>query len=211
MSTIVSPENTDSLLESTNPDGGLDVIGQQHEENIIEIRGDNPVGIIGGKLNDTITTGKGDALIFTGKGDDIINGGAGDDIFRGGKGNDAIKGFAGADFLSGGSGDDVLRGGFGGLDENDHPIGDTLKGGTGNDIFEFAASEFETGVDKIVDFKKGNFHDVIKIFGVGEEGSVSYNPETGLVHVNEETAIDIGKNLDVNVAKSEDNDTWELF
>ncbi len=208
MSSIVAPDNTDLSTAVESPDGGLDVVGQQDEENIIEILGDAPVGIIGGGLNDEITTGAGDATIFTADGDDIIQGGIGDDIFRGGDGDDTIWGGLGADILIGGDGNDVLRGGLGGVDEDGNPEGDTLKGGAGEDIFEFAASELGTGVDKIVDFQADGFEDKIRIFGVGEEGSVTYNPETGLVSINGQEAIDIGTGLDID---PEDDDSFELL
>jgi|GEM_PF-1974821 len=214
MSSIVSPDNTDFLTQVESADGGLDVVGQQDEENIIEIRGDAPVGIVGGELGDRIVTGKGDAIVFTGDGDDSIFGGAGNDVLRGGDGDDVIYGYVGADIIIGGEGNDTIRGGFGGVDEDGNPLGDTLKGGTGEDIFQFAASEFDedSAVDKIVDFQADGFEDKIKIFGVGEEGSVNYNPETGLVEVNGQGVIDIGKNLDgIDAKKMEDNDTWELF
>lgn len=208
MSSIVSPENTDLLTQVESPDGGLDVVGQQDEENIIEILGDAPVGIVGGSLNDVITTGAGDAQVFTGDGDDSIMGGNGDDIFRGGAGDDVIRSGLGADVLIGGEGNDILRGGLGGVDEDGNSMGDTLKGGTGEDVFEFAASELGTGVDKIVDFQADGFEDKIRIFGVGEDGSVTYDAETGLVSINGQEAIDIGKGLDIN---PEDDENFELF
>lgn len=212
MSSIVSEDNTPSLLETTSPDGGLEVVAQQDEENIIEIKGDAEVGIIGGDLADTITTGAGDASVFTGDGADMITGGTGDDIIRGGEGDDIIRGGLGADIILGGAGDDVLRSGFGGMDEDGNPIGDTIKGGSGDDIFEFAISEFEDGsMDKITDFKAGMDADTIKIYGVGEDGTVTYDPTSGMVSINGQEAIDIGEGQDVGFKTNEDNDTWELF
>ena len=208
MSSIVSPDNTDLLTQVEGPDGGLDVVGQQDEENIIEIKGDAEVGIVGGSLNDVITTGAGDAQVFTADGDDFIMGGNGDDIFRGGAGDDTIIGGLGADVLIGGEGNDILRGGLGGVDEDGNPMGDTLKGGAGDDVFEFAAFESGTGFDKIVDFQADGFEDKIRIFGVGENGSVTYDAETGLVSINGQEAIDIGKGLDIN---PEDDENFELF
>ncbi|BAZ44167.1 hypothetical protein NIES4102_11730 [Chondrocystis sp. NIES-4102] len=204
MSSIVSPDNTPVLDQVASPDGGLAIVGQQDKPNIIEVKGDAPVGIIGGNLADVITTGAGDGIIFTSGGDDIINGGAGDDILRGGDGNDNIKGGLGNDFLSGGAGDDVLRGGFG---------NDTLVGGAGNDIFEFAFGKDTTedagSVDKIDDFEKGM--DRIKIFGVADSSQISYDPETGFVSIDGKAAIDIGKDLNLGPAVKNDNDSWELF
>jgi Ca2+-binding RTX toxin-like protein len=206
MSTIISPDNTVSLLETTTPDGGFAVVGQRDEENIIEIKGDAPVAIIGGSKGDTITIGKGDGNIFTGGGDDIINGGAGDDVFRGGIGNDSIKGFVGDDILQGGEGNDTLNGGFG---------NDTLKGGSGDDIFEFSSSEYQQGsLDKIQDFKANGFDDKIKIFGVADDSSVTYDRKTGFISIDDQQIIDVGKNLNIQIdAPGEDDQkgTWELF
>ncbi|MCC0175416.1 hypothetical protein I4641_00275 [Waterburya agarophytonicola K14] len=211
MSTIVSPENTDFLQETPNADGGINVVGQQGEENIIEIKGDAKVGINGGSMMDMITTGAGDAKVFAGGGDDVITGGAGDDTFRGGIGDDIIKGGVGADFIAGGAGNDVLIGGFGGFDDDGNPVGDTLRGGTGDDIFQFVAAELGTGVDTIVDFKDDGFADTIKIFGLGATDSVDYNTENGIVSVNGQEAIDIGGGQDVTIEFNADKDSWELL
>ncbi|MGL5074296.1 MAG: calcium-binding protein [Waterburya sp.] len=206
MSTIISPDNTVSLLETTTPGGGFAVVGQRDQENIIEIKGDAPVAIIGGSKSDTITTGAGDGKIFTGGGDDVINGGSGDDILRGGTGNDSIKGFVGDDVLQGGEGNDTLNGGFG---------NDILKGGSGDDIFEFAASEYKQGsIDKIQDFKAGNFTDKIKIFGVADNSELTYDRKSGFVLMDGQQIIDVGKNLNVQIDAPGEEDqkgTWELF
>ena len=225
MSSIVADNNTDSLLETTSPDGGLQVVAQQEEKNIIEIKGDDKLGGIGGLLEDEITTGAGDATVYTGDGNDMIAGGNGNDIFRGGEGDDVIKGGLGNDTLLGGEGDDVIRSGMAAkpttpeaatslVDEGEMPIADVLKGGSGADIFEFSASEFGSGtIDKIVDFKDDDFADTIKIFGVGAEGSVTYDDGTGIVSVNGNLAIDIGAGQDVSFKQSEfEGDiNWELY
>ncbi len=202
MSSIVSPENTALSQSSMNPDGGMQVVGQQGAENFIEIKGDASVGIIGGNLVDTIITGAGDARVFAGDGDDIIMGGNGNDIFRGGNGNDLIKGGLGDDFLIGGAGDDTLRGGLG---------SDTLKGGTGDDVFEFAVQEFAgDSMDKIVDFKADGFADKIKIFGASD-ADVVYDATTGMITIGGKGAIEIGKDLDIGPGATNENGTWELF
>ena len=231
MSSIVSPENTTLLQETMNPDGGLDVTGQLNQENMIEIKGDADVGILGGNLMDTITTGAGDADVFTGDGNDIIMGGNGDDILRGGNGDDEIRGGLGADVLLGGAGNDTLRGGLPAIDEEGNPlpildgdgnplldedgnqlVGDTLNGGAGDDVFEFTVSEFESGiVDTIEDFKVDGDADKIKIFGTGAaDANVTYDADTGVVSINGAEAIKIGEGLDVTVEQNE-NDNWELF
>jgi Ca2+-binding RTX toxin-like protein len=206
MSTIISPDNTVSLLETTTPGGGFAVVGQPDEENIIEIKGDAPVAIIGGSKGDMITTGAGDANIFTGGGDDIINGGSADDIFRGGEGNDSIRGGVGNDIIQGGFGNDTLNGGFG---------NDTLKGGFGDDIFEFSSSEYKQGsLDKIQDFKANGFADKIKIFGVADDSSITYNRQTGFISMDDQQIIDVGKNLNIQIdapGEEDQTNTWELF
>ena len=202
MSSVIGENNTDFLLETTSPDGGLEVVAQQDEENIIEIKGDAEVGIIGGSMVDTITTGAGDAIVFVGDGNDMIMGGNGDDIFRGGDGDDVIRSGLGDDIVIGGEGKDILRGGLG---------ADTLKGGSGDDIFEFSAKEFEDdSMDKIMDFKDDDFADAIKIFGVGVDGNVDYNSDTGMISVNGKTAIDVGANQDITIEMNEENGTWDL-
>lgn len=205
MSSIVSPDNTPVLEQVDSPDGGLAIVAQQDKPNVIEVKGDAPISILGGNLADVITTGAGDGTIFTGGGDDIINGGAGDDILRGGDGNDNIKGGLGNDVLLGGDGDDILSGGFG---------NDILKGGAGNDIFEFAfgeeSSKDEGSIDRITDFKADGL-DKIKIFGVADSSQISYDPETGFVSIDGKAAIDIGKDLNLGPAVKNDKDTWELF
>ena len=209
MSNIVDANNTESLLETTSADGGLDVVGQQEEANVIEIRGDADVGIIGGQMDDVITTGAGDAAVFTGDGNDEIMGGTGGDIFRGGEGDDEIFGGIGADTLLGGEGDDILVSGRGGLDDDGNPIGDVMKGGTGNDIFRFAADEIGTGVDLITDFKDDGFDDTIRIFGVGSDADITY--ENGVVSVDGQDLVDIGTGQDVTIEYNEDKDSWDLF
>ena len=199
-----------STFNSSIVGENLEIVGQQGEENIIEVKGDSPITLFGGSLNDEITTGAGDASVFGGDGNDLIQGGIGDDIFLGGEGDDIISSGLGADFVFGGAGDDTIRGGLPGMDL-DNPIGDTLDGGAGADVFEFALDEFVSGaVDEIVDFQADEFADSIRIFGVGD-GSVSYNADTGIVSVNDQEAIDIGTDLDVEATREDDSDTWELF
>lgn len=223
MSSDFGDNNTDSLLETTSADGGLQVVAQQEEKNIIEVKGDAKIGIIGGSLEDEITTGAGDATVYTGDGNDMITGGNGNDVSRGGEGDDIVRGGLGNDTLIGGQGNDVIRGGLSGemptpeaatsiIGEEEMFIADVLKGGSGADIFEFSANEFGNGmIDQIVDFKDDDFADMIKIFNVGSDGDVTYNDQTGIVEVNGSAAIDIGKNKEVDFKVNEDNDTWSLF
>lgn len=210
MSSIVSPENTVSLQESTGSDGGLDVVGLEDIENNITIKGDASASIIGGNLKDTITTGAGDDIIFTGAGDDIVKSGTGNDILRGSVGGELFQGGPGDDVIIGGAGNDTIKGGEGSV----NLPGDALKGGTGEDVFEFAASEFKEGsVDEIKDFKADGFADVIQIFdkkGVIGQGDITYDSTSGLVSFKGEPAINIGENLEVKISEN-DQGQWELF
>lgn len=219
-----------SALVTPGPDGGLQVVVEQGEENIIQIKGNGEVGVTGGSLKDEITTGAGEAIIFGGGGDDVITTGNGNDVVMGGDGDDMLVSGNGADVLLGGAGNDILRSGRAAMDEDGNSMaildekgqivendpesayGDVLKGGTGDDIFQFNAAEFEDGVvDKIVDFKDDDFADTIKIFNVGADGNVSYNEQTGIVSVNGNKAIDIGAGKEVDFKANEDGDTWDLF
>ena len=183
MSSIVSIEASSGF--STQIVGeNLEIIGQQGEENIIEVRGNSPIEIVGGALNDEITAGNGDTTILAGDGDDMLMGGMGDDLLVGGEGNDTIKGGMGADIIF---------------------------GNEGADVFEFNADELRPGaVDEIVDFETdGEFADIIKIMGVSE-GGVSYDASTGMVSVNGQSVIDIGQGLDVEATENDDGE-WEIF
>ena len=208
MSSIVSLANPDSTFESTIIGEQLEIVGQQGEENIIEVEGDSPITIIGGALNDTVIGGAGDATIFTGDGNDKIQSGNGDDILVGGEGDDTILGGLGADFISGGDGNDIIVSSLPGMDSNGNPMGDTLRGGAGEDIFVFTADEFESGaVDEILDFEADI--DKIRITGVSN-GNVNYNQNTGMISIKGEEVIDVGTDLDIEESNKGD-DTWELF
>lgn len=211
MSSIVTMATPGSTFESTIVGENLEIVAQQGEENIIKVKGDSPITIVGGSLDDTITAGAGDATLLGGDGNDLLKGGIGDDVLIGGEGNDAINGGIGADLILGGAGNDVIRSGLPGTDSDGDPMGDTLRGGAGEDIFEFAKSEFESGaVDEIVDFQADGFADFMRIFGVGD-GDVSYNSETGIVSIDGQEAIDVGTDLDLDISRKEGTDTWELF
>lgn len=214
MSSIVTLGTPGSAFDTTIVGENLDVIAPQGQENIITVEGDSPITITGGALNDTITAGAGDANILAGKGDDLVEGGIGDDTILGMDGNDTLYGGIGADLILGGAGNDLIRGGLPGMSEDGEPMGDTLQGGAGNDIFEFAKSEFDSGaVDEILDLEVGqgdSIADLIRIVGVGD-GNVSYDPETGIVSIDGQEAIDVGTDLDLDISKKEGTDTWELF
>lgn len=181
MSSIVSLATADSSFESTIVGENLEIIGQQGEKNIIEVVGDSPISIVGGALDDKIMTDAGDDTVLGADGNDMLDGGSGDDVLIGGEGADTIIGGEGADVLI---------------------------GGAGKDVFEFAADEFESGmVDQITDFEDGSMDKII-ITGVGN-ASVTYSPDTGVVSIDGEEAIDIGSGLDVNENKVDD--TWEIF
>ncbi|MEM7593605.1 MAG: hypothetical protein AAF383_19195 [Cyanobacteria bacterium P01_A01_bin.83] len=206
----VTIKTSDSTFHSTIIGENLEIVAQQGEKNTIEAQGDSPITIFDGSLNDDIKTGAGDASVFGGDGNDSIIGSIGNDNIQGGAGNDIIHSGMGADFVFGGAGKDTIRGGLsGGTEEN--PIGDVLSGGDGADVFEFVAQELDSGaVDKIVDFQADGLADSIEILGV-TNGAVTYDPQTGLVSINGQEAIDIGTGLDVDVYIKEGTDTWALF
>ncbi|MEL7077844.1 MAG: calcium-binding protein [Cyanobacteria bacterium J06631_6] len=188
MSSVVIESNSGVI-------GGLNLefVGLQQQENVIEVKpsGDGPeftsVTIIGGSQDDSIDLGV-----------------AGSSTALGLDGNDLILGGTGNDLLDGGEGDDTLVGGMG---------ADALKGGMGMDVFEFFASDFMVDeIDQVLDFEGKDGEDIvdtIKIMGVSD--SVSYDSETGLVSVDGEEAIQIGKGLDVDVNQIEGTDNWEVF
>ena len=181
MSSIVSLSTPGSSFDTTIVGENLEIVGQQGEENIIEVVGDSPITIVGGALDDKIMTDAGDDTVLGADGNDMLDGGAGDDVLIGGEGADTIIGGKGADLLL---------------------------GGAGKDVFEFAADEFESSmVDQIADFEDGNMDKII-ITGVGG-ANVTYSSDTGFVSIDGEEAIDIGSGLDVEENKVDD--TWEIF
>lgn len=203
-SVVVSFEGGDSFSTES---GSLEVTAFS-EENIIKVKGSLPVSITGGKFDDKVTLDKGDGTVLGQDGNDLIEGGMGDDIISGGDGNDTLMGGVGADFIFGGEGNDVINSGLPAADADEHSVGDVLKGGAGNDIFEFTAEEFESGaMDQIVDFRDGK--DSIKITGVSNR--VTYNSNTGIVSIDGDDAIDIGKGLDDIEPTKQDDGSWEIF
>lgn len=202
MSSIVSLEIEGSPFEMTTTGSNLNVTGFANLENTIEVENIDPssITLTGGELADKITLmGEGDATISGLGGDDHIIGGLGDDTLLGGLGNDTIMGGAGADIINGGNGEDVIKGGMG---------ADLLEGGAGDDVFEFMADEFASdAVDEIRDFE--DMDDMIKIMGVGESSTVSYDEVTGMVSIDGKSVIDVGEGMDIEVEKTDEG--WELF
>ncbi|MEL6579861.1 MAG: hypothetical protein AAFQ14_08915 [Cyanobacteria bacterium J06621_12] len=188
MSSVIVSYESGTMFIGEN----LEVISPQDEENIIEVLSNDgesgtSLTIIGGALDDSIDLGVAGGSTALGlDGDDMIMGGMGADLLDGGEGNDTLKGGMGADLL---------------------------KGGAGNDIFEFLTSDFKADeIDQIFDFQTGDGEDIvdtIKIMGVSD--SVSYDSDTGLLSVDGEEAIQIGKGLDVDVNQIEGTDNWEVF
>ncbi|MDH1341765.1 retention module-containing protein [Ectopseudomonas oleovorans] len=80
---------------------------------------------------------------------DTLLGSEGSDVLLGLGGNDTLHGLGGNDRLEGGDGNDTLIGGKG---------NDILIGGAGNDTFVWNADD-----------RGGNYHDIIKDFGNGED------------------------------------------
>ncbi|AVO55178.1 retention module-containing protein [Ectopseudomonas mendocina] len=80
---------------------------------------------------------------------DTLLGSEGSDVLLGLGGNDTLHGLGGNDRLEGGDGNDTLIGGKG---------NDILIGGAGNDTFVWNADD-----------RGGNYHDIVKDFGNGED------------------------------------------
>ena len=188
MSSILATGSTTPafISEGINADGGLDIIGNDDMPNIIKIvdnDASHPGGdfIIGGSLGDIIDSSGGDDIIIAGAGDDFIAGGEGSDIIEGGEGSDIIRGGAGADYI---------------------------KGGEGMDIFDLQGDDFASGeIDRYLDFE-GSHTDALRISGVSE--AVTYDSDSGEVKVGDDTVAYIGKDLDIDVTKLDD-DTYDLF
>lgn len=167
--------------------------------------------LVGGKGSDLIDGGEGKDTIEGGLGADILIGGAGDDMLDGSEGNDTLKGGLGADILIGGAGNDMLDGGAGNDTLKGGLNADVFRGGAGSDLFEFAKDEFVGRLDRIIDFEtEGEDTDMIRILGVGDD-VVSYDANTGMLRVDGENAINIGKGLeDIQISKQEGTDNWEI-
>jgi len=103
MSSIVSLATPGSTFDTTIVGENLEIIGQQGEENIIEVKGDSPITIVGGSLEDTITAGAGDASIISGDGDDMLN------LIRGGLPGMDSDGNPMGDTIRGGAGEDIFE------------------------------------------------------------------------------------------------------
>ena len=193
MSSIVSLQIAGSEFATEMKGTDLEIKGFEHLKNIITAENLDPtsISLTGGSLADEITVkGEGDATLSGLDGDDYIVSDLGDDTLFGGDGNDTIIG---------GDGEDLIKGGMG---------ADLLTGGEGDDVFEFMAEEFASdAIDTIEDFEA--MGDMIKIMGVGEDSTVDYDPETGMVTIDGESVIDIGEGMDVSTEKTEEG--WELF
>ena len=186
MSSILSEMSSAPLMEDTNDDGGLDIIGRQGTSNQFFVEGDGDDFITGGSTFDRIEAGDGN------------------DIISGLKGDDQLFGEDGNDIIIGGAGDDVIEGGAG---------SDIMTGGAGSDIFIFDAEDLVPGeIDTIKDFSpSGDLEDSIVLQGIGSDADVEYDSQTGLISVNGEDFIRLDAGLDITVDNNDGDDTWELF
>lgn len=187
MSSIVLDLGNGATIAGEN----LEYVGLQGQANLIEVKPDgeesgSPLTIVGGAKNDTILlTAAGGSTVLGLDGDDMLVGGKGKDLIDGGEGNDTLKGGLNADML---------------------------KGGSGSDLFEFVNEEFQPGrLDQIIDFEnEGEDPDTIRILGAGDD-VVSYDANTGMICIDGQNAINIGKGLeDLQIAKQEGTDNWEI-
>lgn len=201
MSSILSNFSTTPLLEMTNSDLGLDIVGKQLKSNVFIIEGDGDDVVIGGQKFDLIKTGLGDDEISGLGGDDNLFGGAGSDTIKGGGGDDSLHGGDGDDVLIGGKGNDVFKAGKG---------ADVMAGGLGSDIFEFFAEDLSTGeVDKILDFTTGE--DLIRFRGIGSDATIQYDKTTGKVSIDGQDVLSLDKNLNLHIEDNNSDGNWELF
>lgn len=219
MSSILDANSTTPLIESSNANGGLFIVGEQGQLNNFTIEGQGDDGVIGGQKTDIIKLGLGNDFAFGDAGDDVIDGDEGNDLLVGGEGTDKLRGGLGYDTLFGGKdadlldggdgddklfgegGDDVLKGGKG---------SDIMTGGEGSDIFEFQADDFAAGeLDKILDFEDGA--DLIQLKGIGDNAEVKYDSETGILSVDGKDIAQLGKHLDLTIEDQDGNGNWELF
>ena len=202
MSSIVSLEIGGSSFAMETTGENLNFEGFADLENTITAKNvtSSPISLSGGELADEISlTGEGNAKISGLGGDDYIVSSSGNDTLFGDGGNDTIIGGSGADLINGGEGEDLIKGGMG---------ADVLQGGGGDDVFEFMAEEFASdAVDEIKDFE--DMGDIIKIMGVSEDSTVTYDEVTGMVSIDGDAVIDLGEGMDIEATKNDD--TWELF
>ncbi len=200
MSTIVDPTNP-SIINSL-PNGGLDILGIEDQENRL-VGSENSDQIIGGTLDDILNGLGGADTINGGDGNDGIWGEAGDDQLFGENGDDTINGGTGEDILDGGAGDDRLV-----IEDG----GSTLTGGAGEDIFQFnfvaeTDSESDTAetpsieelgivISEIVDFQPGV--DKITIQGLGGTEAPIYNSDTGIFSLDDVEIAQLAADLDIS-------------
>jgi uncharacterized repeat protein (TIGR01451 family) len=152
---IIGTDGNDAIAGTSGNDT---ISGKSGNDRILGLEGNDWIN--GNQDKDTLDGGIGDDTVYGGKGDDSLTGFTGDDILFGNRGFDNIKGGDGNDSLYGGRGNDILTGDNG----DDLIVGqigeDTLIGGLGGDVFLLAP---EQGIDKILDFEKGE--DLIGLSG----------------------------------------------
>jgi len=211
--------------------GDSTALGLDGNDKILCGAGDDLID--GGEGNDELRGSRGNDILAGGVGDDILDGGEGRDILKGGRGNDHMRGGVDNDILEGGLGDDVMDGNDGhdeiiggagddlidGGEGNDTlrggPGSDTMTGGAGNDLFAFVAQELASGtMDHITDLQvtglEGEDTDRISVVGVGDM-EMTYDATTGMVSLDGQEALDIGKGLDVEMKNIEGTDNWEIM
>lgn len=198
----------DTVIENAIGGSGSDIIsGNDANNRLFGKRGDDTLYgkggddfLYGGEGNDYLYGEQGDDYLYGEQGDDHLIGSDGNDHLYGGEGNDYLWDSAGNNILDGGLGDDNLISGKGddilyggeGNDYLDAGMGDNkLTGGTGYDTFSFniedndssnVITDFESGIDKILLYKKTDDGNVIKNINIvnsnhpnNNEGNLYYD------------------------------------
>ena len=189
-----NPDNSDTL-----PGGGLDIQGMEDAENQLE-GSENGDRIVGGNLNDIISSLGGDDTVLGGAGNDTILGGSGNDEIAGNEGNDIINGGTGNNIITGGNGDDRLVVESG---------GSTLTGDAGSDVFRLNFTELRDGgedttniedlglaITEITDFEPGE--DRIRIEGLGGNQAPIYNRDTGILSLDDVEIAQLATDLSID-------------
>ncbi len=160
--------------------------------------------LIGDGLLEIAGSSAGNDQLFGGAGNDRLYGDApiGEDLVRlldlSGLGRGYLEygdmffaAYGGDDFLDGGAGDDLLAGGAG---------DDAMIGGTGRDTFLFFQTwrnEYETEIDRILDFRSGE--DRLDLTRWGLDGTLLDTDENGVIGEGDDAVFRDGRDLVIDL------------
>ena len=207
MSEIINPTQPEST--SSLPDGGLDIRGFKDKENRLEGTEESD-SISGGNLADILSSMGGDDTIQGLDDDDTIFGGDGNDSLEGNIGDDSLESGLGQDTLIGGKGDDLLIAGntldiLDGGAGRDLLIasggGNVLTGGVDPDRFGLNIAQKTAEIlDEITDYEVG---EKIVIQTTTATNDIDYDPETGILSVNDEEVLQLPIELEIDLGDIE--------